>query len=952
MSIRMVVRRCRILPGGLVLIGSLLAAFSTPTSGVAGERADVVVVLPGTLPAHAALAERIAAALAPPGPGPVDIHTEFLEESRFPGDEYGRLLGDFLRQKYAGRPVRLVFAVGPAVLNFLLRARGELFPGVPIVFAGLRPGDLGPAGLPDRATGVWRPVTVTDTVDAALQLEPEAEELVVIGGVSRSERAMLQDVRTALEPYATRLRLRFLTEHSMREILRQVSVLPPRTIVLYQSLQLDGAGASFVPREALQRIARVASAPVFGLFDAYLGFGIVGGRVMDTADLGAQAGELGRTILLHGPAAPLPPPREGASALRFDWRQLQRWSLDERQLPVGATVLFRGQSFWQRYGMVIGLTAVSLVESGLIVVLWLQWRRRRRAEGSLMERLRFEEVLSGLYARFALLQHSDIEAESERSLAAVGEFLGVDRATLVAMSEKTGLLRVRGWSRPGIDPGPAVVSLLRFPWTTASLRRGELVKFSRLEEIPPEAALDRQTYQAIGTRSHLGIPLVADELVLGSISFTTVSSARAWPPELVERLQLLAGVLANVLARRRADEALRESRALSGAIVESLPGTVVVISRAGVILATNHWRRGEVAGPGHELDLTIGANYLDVWRERLAGGDRAATEVLKAIQSVLDGISLEVALEHQTPGAEGRATEYSEIRVHPLRTPAGGAVISCVDIGERKRAAAEARRVREELARVGRLATVGQLTAALAHEVKQPLTGILTNAQAARRFLAMAPPDLEEVRQILDDIIEDDQRAAGVIQRLRGMLRRREPELTSIDVNQLIDDVVRFLHTDTVIRNVGVRTELEPDLPTIRGDLVQLQQVLVNLMLNGLDAMRDTVAGQRCLTITTRRAGDGVCIGVRDSGPGLAGESLERIFEPFFSSKPDGMGMGLPIARSIVDAHGGRLWAVNNADRGVTFFFTLTRLGTRSTPATSGPGVAVGAGRPWSAGAV
>lgn len=756
------------------------------------------------------------------------VCTEFLEESRFPGERYGRL-----------------------------QHRATLVPGVPIVFSELGRGDLELSALPARVSGIWRPVAA-EAVDVIRSLPPETEELVVIAG-----------------------------------------------------------------------------------------HGTIGGRVVDLVDLGAQAGELGREILDAARAAAPPPPREGRSAALFDWRELRRWGLDERRLPPTSTV-FPGQSFWQRYGTIIGLTGVSLLESALIVVLLLQWRRRRWAERSLTERLRFEEVLSGLYARFALLEAGDLEAESERSLAAVGEFLGVDRAKLVAPSEKTGFLRIRGWARPGVDPGPAVVSLLRFPWTGARLRRGEVVKFSRLEELPPDAAVDRTTYASIGARSHISVPLLAGDLVLGSIAFTTVLAERSWPDELDQRLQLLAGVLANVLARRRADGALRESRALSDAIVQSLPGTVVVVNRSGTIIATNHWSRGAAVGAGHDAELAIGASYLEVWRRLQAAGDRAAAEIVRGIQSVLDGTSLEVSLDHRVPAADGQDGAWFEIRVHPLRTASGGAVISRIDISERRRAAAETRRVREELARVGRLATVGELTAALAHEVKQPLTGILTNAQAARRLLVADRPDLAEIRSILDDIVADDQRAAGVIQRLRGMLKRREPELTTIDVNRLIEDVVRFLRTDAVIRNAFIRTELEPDLPTIRGDVVQLQQVLVNLVLNGLDAMREVPAAQRRLVITTRRAGDGVCVGVRDSGTGLTAEYRERIFEPFFSSKPEGMGLGLPIARSIVDAHGGRLWAVNNADCGATFFFTLAATGRGRAAAEPVRGPAPGRGRLWS----
>jgi PAS domain S-box-containing protein len=926
--------------GALVLVVMLLVPVAVvEAAGVA----DVVILSPGPLPASFVVQERLRAALASPLVEPVQIHTEFLEESRFPGEDYGHLLSAFLREKYAHRPVRLVFAVGPAPLRFLLRNRQELFSGVPIVFSAARPSDLPGAGLPAGVTGVWRPVTVADTVDAAVALQPYVEDLVVIAGTSPGERAMLEDLRAALAPYAGRLRVHYLADHAMRDILTTVASLPPSAVVIYQSLQRDAEGATFVPREALERIAAAASVPVYGIFESYVGSGAVGGRVIDVAAIATQAGDLGREILAGGTSDPLPLPFEGASAFLFDWRELRRWRLDERRLPAGSAVFFRGQSPWQRYATVMGVTALSLVEAGLIVVLLMQWRRRRRAERSLTERLRFEEVLSGLYARFLLLQTADIEAESERSLAAVGEFLGVDRAILVAPSETTGFLRVRGWARRGIDPGPAVISLLRFPWTAARQRRGELVAFARLDELPPEAEIDRQTYQSIGTRSYLGIPLVAGDLVLGSLAFTTVLAERAWPEELVQRLQLLAGVLANVLARRRADEALRESRALSGAIVESLPGTVVVVDRGGVVIATNQWRRG-AAGAGHDADVVLGTSYLETWQRRQAAGDGPAGEVWRGIESVLDGSRPEVVLEHQAPTAEDGDGEWSEIRVHPLRTATGGAVISCVDISERKRAATEARRVREELARVGRLATVGQLTAALAHEVKQPLTGILTNAQAARRILAAAPPDLEEIRSILGDIVEDGRRAAGVIQGLRGMLRHRDPELTTVDVNRLIEDVVRFLRTDAVLRNVSIRTDLDPEMPAIRGDAVQIQQVLVNLVLNGLDAMADTPAGQRHLLVTTRRASEGVCVGVRDSGVGLSAQALQRMFEPFFSSKPDGMGMGLPIARSIVDAHGGRLWAVTNADRGATFYFTLAT--PARAPARADAGVEMAAPGP------
>jgi signal transduction histidine kinase len=637
--------------------------------------------------------------------------------------------------------------------------------------------------------------------------------------------------------------------------------------------------------------------------------------VEDTRFPGEDYRRLGREILLGAPTTP--PPREADSVLLFDWRELRRWGLHEADLPGGSQVLFRGQTFWEAHGDAFIVTTVSLLEAVLIAVLLWQWRRRRRAERSLTERLRFEEIVAQLNGRFVGLTAADVHAESVRSLGEVGEFLGVDRATLVAPDERSGVFRVRGWARAGVKPGPAVISLRQFPWTAACMRRGEIVRFTRLKDLPAAAAVDRRTYDTIGARSLIGIPLVADEVMVGSVSFSTVRDERAWPDELVQRLQLLAEVFANVLARRRADEALRQSRALSVAIVDSLPGKVMVLDRTGVIIATSDGAAGD-ASMSH---LSTGVDYLERWRRCALGGDRAAAEILRGVVAVLDGTAAQFVSEyHRRSGGEAR---WLEFRVHPLRSEAGGAVISRIDVSDRKQAELETRRVRDELARVGRLVTVGQLTAALAHEVKQPLTGILTNAQVARRLVAAGRPDLVELRAILDDIVRDDQRAADVIQRLRAMLKRHEPELVSLDVNRLIRDVVRFLHSDAVLRSASIGLDLAPGLPLLRGDVVQLQQVLVNLVLNGLDAMRSVPAERRRLVIRTDRVREGVRVGVRDCGTGLDASSRERIFEPFYTTKAEGMGLGLPIARTIVEAAGGRLWAADNEDAGATFIFTL-----------------------------
>jgi two-component system sensor kinase FixL len=242
----------------------------------------------------------------------------------------------------------------------------------------------------------------------------------------------------------------------------------------------------------------------------------------------------------------------------------------------------------------------------------------------------------------------------------------------------------------------------------------------------------------------------------------------------------------------------------------------------------------------------------------------------------------------------------------------------------RKQSELEAQGLRNDLAHAGRVATIGELTASLAHELNQPLTAILSNAQAGQRVLETAPVDLEEVGEILKDIVEDDKRAGEVIRRLRSLLRKGDPEMRALDLNEALDEVARLVSGDAVVRGVSIRLELADGLPPVLGDRVQLQQVALNLVINGMDAMRESDTRDRVLVLQTARAGaKTVRVEVRDSGTGISEGDMGKIFKTFYTTKPDGMGMGLAITRSIVDVHGGRLEAHNNPDGGATFSFTL-----------------------------
>ena len=238
------------------------------------------------------------------------------------------------------------------------------------------------------------------------------------------------------------------------------------------------------------------------------------------------------------------------------------------------------------------------------------------------------------------------------------------------------------------------------------------------------------------------------------------------------------------------------------------------------------------------------------------------------------------------------------------------------------------REAQAELAHVNRVTTMGQLAASIAHEVNQPLAGVVTNAGAGLRWLAHQPPNVEEARNALGRIIKDGDRASDVISRIRALIKNAPPLKDGLEINEAILEVIALTRSEVVKNGVSVQTQLTEGLPRIQGDLVQLQQVILNLILNAVEAMSGVSKGSRELLISTgQEASGGVLVAVQDSGPGLNPESVDRLFDAFYTTKPDGIGMGLSICRSIVDAHGGRLWGSSQAPRGAVFQFTLPLAG-------------------------
>jgi two-component system sensor kinase FixL len=247
-----------------------------------------------------------------------------------------------------------------------------------------------------------------------------------------------------------------------------------------------------------------------------------------------------------------------------------------------------------------------------------------------------------------------------------------------------------------------------------------------------------------------------------------------------------------------------------------------------------------------------------------------------------------------------------------------------VDISARKLAEAEAIQHREEVGHLSRVAVMGELTASIAHELNQPLSGIISNASAGQRFIDRGNVDLREIRELLADIVADGRRAGNVIRGIQTMVKKTGPTRQRVNLNDLVIDVVRMVKPNAMHHSCEVQTLLDPNLPPIEADPVQLQQVLINLLINAFDAMHNVPLSRRKVVVATERNGDGtICTSVRDYGTGIAEAARGRLFDHFFTTKAEGLGMGLGIVRSIVEAHGGTVAGENVDAGGARFHFTL-----------------------------
>lgn len=426
-----------------------------------------------------------------------------------------------------------------------------------------------------------------------------------------------------------------------------------------------------------------------------------------------------------------------------------------------------------------------------------------------------------------------------------------------------------------------------------------------------ERVSDKEWAQRESMVSFAGYPLLVEGRTVGVMAMFARESL---DQDAIEALESVAPVIAQGIERKRTEDTLRDTQRLIQAIFNNSPAVIHVQDLDGHFLLVNR-KFEEVAGlPSQDI---LGKTSFDLFPLNAVAYDASDRQVIET------GIASETEEVFTTDRGDRVFLTTKSLLSDESGKPYALFGISA-EITERKKAEADLREMQTELAHLNRVMTVGELAASIAHEINQPLAAIVWNANAALRWLALNPPNLVKAHDSAELIIRDGDRANQVIARIRALLKKTPPAKTLLDVNDFVNDVVALTRSEIVQHNIRLRVVLADDLLNVPGDRIQLQQVLLNLIVNAIEAMLSIEDRQRALLITSGRFNDnGVRIGVSDNGPGIDPQTAHHIFDAFCTTKPEGMGMGLAISRSIIDAHGGRLWTEANEQHGATFQFTL-----------------------------
>jgi len=587
-------------------------------------------------------------------------------------------------------------------------------------------------------------------------------------------------------------------------------------------------------------------------------------------------------------------------------------------------------------------------------------------------------MLTRVSASFINLRPAEVDSAIDSAMRSIVEALDVDRCTVLRLEpDGRSFIRANAYSRPHLNAPPLNVRVFDFPWCTQMVNRGETIVFASPDDLPPEAAIDRASFERAGGLSMVLVPLEVGGKIYGTLNFLRKDRPLRWTSEELARMRLVAELFGNTIARRHVQEELEQMLGFEQMLAElaaslvSLPGDgdahdqdvdnaiasglrriaeFLQVERAVLWdlqphtaspVASHAWSRtaaGRPAiAPGPALTV-LGQRLRTGAVLRIGKGSKIA-EAEASERAALDSLGLGslIALPLKVAGRVVAAVSLDDPDAHrewpdallPRLRVLGEVFATALARQKAEQRAREARadaaQHRERLAHVSRLYTVGEMSAGIAHEINQPLVAIENYALAAHRHASADPANLPKVYELLDKIAAQSRRAGDVIGKLRAMVSRHEVEMKPICIGQIVRDSLRFAEMEGHVSEIAVTLGLRDESCKVFADEIQIQQVIVNLVRNALDAMSEQVDGRvRALHIESGLKDDArVFVRVADTGPGFAEGELRRIFEPFFSTKQKGLGIGLALCRTIIEAHGGGVSARHRPEGGAIVEFTL-----------------------------
>lgn len=540
----------------------------------------------------------------------------------------------------------------------------------------------------------------------------------------------------------------------------------------------------------------------------------------------------------------------------------------------------------------------------------------------------------------AQIEHSDFQAVAQVSQALSGEMVQerligtLLRAAIEQSGAERGLLVLWRSREPRIAAeatarDDTIVVHLRDEAVAESLLPESVLNYVQrtresvvIDDAVTQAAFAADPYvRQHKARSILCLPLLNQAELVGALFLENHLAPGVFAPARIAALRLVSSLASVALENLRLRGELQKQGAEIRRLIDANFIGIYIIDLGGRIIEANDAFLGMV---GYEREDLVAGRMR--WTD-LTPPEWRIVETERAEKVKMTG-SLQ-PFEKEYFRKDGSRVPVL-VGVARFEESSNRAVVFAIDLTKRKRAEAQAmeseRRFRDaqmELAHANRVGAIGQLSASIGHEISQPLSGVLTNAGAASLWLKAEPPNIEKSLAALARIVRDGKRVSDVVSRIRALIKKGPPQEDKLDIGEAIREVVDLMRGESANNSVLVRTQLEDGLPLIEGDRVQLQQVILNLTMNAVEAMSAIKEGPREMLITTAKTETDVLVSVRDSGPGLDIADVERIFAPFYTTKPSGLGMGLSICRSIIEAHGGKLWAVPGVPRGAVLQFQL-----------------------------